>query len=273
MSNPNVDFDFLSKQYFYFDKPVPYVLDEKKNWIIEIKPIKLADSEIFLSAVHVISQDKDSIPDPKIIQMSYLQFVIEVMFNAPVNVQAMIIIAKLCLGIDRLGVKKNELGRYCLIDQDTGCQINQKQFDEIRKIIMKQNFADYDDEYMHPDLKKALDETKELKNKYIDMPALERKMAIITAHCGLPKHEQERMTYRSHCMLFKEVCGEVNFNVSAPIALQYGKGNEFEDWIFKKTKGKFDDGVISVADYNRSAGGNGEVGQGSIQTPQVSDYI
>ena len=265
----SVDFDYLAKQYFYFDKPVPYTIDEGHELLI--CPVQVIDSEIFVSSVPVITFEKDNIPDPKIIQMSYLQFVIEMLIQKDEARQGLINIGKLCLGIDRLGAIKNELGRYCLIDQDNGTIINAKQFDEIRSIIMKQNFINYDDEYINPELKKALQETRELKNKNVEVPTLERKIAIITAHCGISKREQLSMTYRSHDLLFNEVCGEVNFTTFAPVAAFGKKGKEIEDWIFKKKKGKFEGEVISVSDYSKSGGGDGNVD--SIQATSQQDLL
>lgn len=265
----SVDFNALEKEYFYFDKPVPYVLDEEHTLLIT--PIMVMDSEIFLSSLPIISFDKDNVPDPRIIQMSYLQFIVEVLFQKKSNIQALINLCKLCLGIDKLGLYQNEMKRYFLVDQDTGAKISQKQFDEIRRIILKQNIADYDDEYINPELKKALNETKELKNKYIDIPTIERKIAIITSHCGLPKREQLKMTYRSHNLLFQEVCGEVEYTTITPAVLFAGKKGEIKHWIFKKKKGKFDDGVISVADYNKSIGGNGETVQ--AQNGELSNQV
>lgn len=254
----SVDFNYLTKQYFYYDKPVPYAVNN--NQIILITPVTVEDFEIFSSSVPVISFEKDNIPEPKIIQMSYLQFVIEILIsNSTEAKQGLINICKLCLGIDRPGIIKNELGRWCLVDQETGAVINAKQFDEIRSIIMKQNFINYDDEYINPELKKALQETKELRNKNIETPTLERKIAIITAHCGLSKKEQLSMTYRSHELLFDEVCGEVKFTTQTPVMLIGGKGKDIEDWIFKKKKNKFDGDVISVSDFNKSGGGDGNV--------------
>ena len=266
----SVDFDFLTRQYFYFDKPVPYNINENQK--LFIAPIYVEDFEIFSSSVPVISFEKDNVPDPKIIQMSYLQFVVEVLIpNSEEARQGLINICKLCLGIDRPGITKNELGRICLVDQDTGIVINAKQFDEIRSIIMKQNFINYDDEYINPELKKALQETKELRNKNIEVPTLERKIAIITAHCGLSKKEQLNMTYRSHELLFDEVCGEVKFTTCTPAILFGGKGKEIEDWIFKKKKGKFDGDVISVSDYNKSGGGDGNIAM--IQQTSQQDLL
>lgn len=259
-----IDIDYLTKSYFYFDLPVPYKLRDKT---IHINPIKLIDSEIFLSSADILKVDKDSIPDPKIIQMSYLQFVIEVLFSKESNIQKLINVFLLSLNIKDLRIKKNELGRPILFDSITGIEITAKQFDDIRRIILYQNIPGFDDEYINPQLKNALDEVKMMKNRNIDIPSVERKIAIITSHCGLSKKEQLNMTYRSHELLFNEICGEVEFTTTRPIALFGGKGSEIEHWIYRNKKGKFDGKVISVSDYNKSGGGNGQVEQIQVEKP------
>ena len=46
-----------------------------------------------------------------------------------------------------------------------------------------------------------------------------------------------------------------------PILSMFGKADKTEQWIYKKKKGKFADQTISVSDYNKQAGGQGEVSQ------------
>lgn len=253
----SVNIDFLTRTYFYFDKPVKYKLD---NGEIEIRPIDLQSSEIFLSSVGILNIDKNSMPDPKIIQMSYLQFLSEVILNKnspslQANIQQLLNILILCLNFKSPSIKYNEFNRPYLYNELNNLSINSKQFDEIRQIILYQNIPNYDDSYINPDFKKAMLEQDELKNRNIEYPSLERKMAIITAHTGLPKKEQELMTYRSHCFLFNEVCGEIEFTTIRPIALFSDGGKNLEHWIYKKKKDKFDGYVKSVDSYTKSMGG------------------
>lgn len=94
----------------------------------------------------------------------------------------------------------------------------------------------------------------ELKNKGIEIPTLERKMAIITAHSGISKKEQMEMTYRSHTLLFEEVYGEVEFTTIRPIALYSGSGDKLDHWIFKKKKDKMEGYITNVDKYAQSMG-------------------
>ena len=100
-------------------------------------------------------------------------------------------------------------------------------------------------------------------DKGLISPNLERKIAIITSHTGLSKKEQLDMTYRSHSILFAEVYEEIKYNVIMPVAIYSGQADKFDNWIFKKKKGKFDDYVVNVDEYKKSMGNNSTIKQTS----------
>ena len=150
------------------------------------------------------------------------------------------------------------------------CVIRQKEFDDIKRIILYQNILDYDDEYISPELKKAMKEQDELLSKNIQIPSLERKIAIIASHTGITQKEQYGMSIRTHSLLFKEVAGEVNYQATKAISLYGGKPDAVE-WIYPKTKNKFDEYITSVEDYNKSFGGDGNVPSIEDNNIQKSD--
>lgn len=246
------DIDLLKRTYFYFDKPVVYKLKDGKELLIH--PVNLVDSEIFLSSVNILSIDKNSLASVEIIQMSYLDFICKaLLFNEEVKTKVANILI-ICLKLNHPEIKVNKKGRFFIYDKGLDVTIDGKDFDEIKRIIMYQNFSKYDETYIDPYLKQSMDEMDSLKNKGKEIPSLERKIAIISSHTGITKKEQESMTFRSHCLLFEEVCGEVEFTTIRPVALFNGKGNEMDHWIYKNSKGKFDDYITSVDSYTRSMG-------------------
>ena len=265
--NVTADIDFLEKMYFYFDEPVVY--NVKKGYV-KIKPVSLRLSEIFLSSFGILTIDKNAIPNPKIIQMSYLRFLYDFVLDknteeGQTNIQRLSNILKMCLELEKPSIKINEFNKLILCDKDKDIEITEKQFDEIKKILLYQNILHYDDEYINPEMKEVIQEMNELKNKDMVIPSLERKMAIITAHTGLSKKEQENMTYRSHCLLFEEVCGETEFITVRPAALMCGS-NKMEHWIYKKKKEKLADYVKSVDSYTKSMGGGKAIKSTSTTT-------
>lgn len=250
----SIDLDILARTYFYFDEPVDYKLE---NYNLKILPITVRQSEIFLSSINLFSIDKNSTPSVEIIQMSYLQFILDVLIpKNKDNLQKFINLLVLCLNMKKPIVKREKNNKPILIDGNNGYTINSLQFEDIRRIILYQNLVGFDDSYINPDLKKAMEETDELKNKDVDYPNLERKIAIITSHTGLSKKEQLNMTYRSYTMLFEEVYREVEFTTSRPIALLGNNEDKIEPWILKKKKSKMEGYITQVDKYAQSMGSN-----------------
>ena len=249
----SIDLDLLEHTYFYFDEPVEYKLQNKKT--IKIYPILLKDSEIFLSSVNLLKIDKNVISSVEIIQMSYLQFICDILLmQNNDNKQRLLNLLILCLHQNNLKIFKDEKGRPFLANENFDIIINRFDFEDIKRIILYQNLVHFDDSYINPEFKKAIEETEKLKCKNIDFPTLERKIAIITSHTGITKKEQLEMTYRSHVLLFEEVCGEIDFITIRPIAMYCGKGAEFGHWIYKKKTNKFDNYITNVENYKKKMG-------------------
>lgn len=253
-----VDIEYLTEAYFTFDEPVPYQLSDSQK--IFVKPVSVKDSALFLTSCDILNIDKNSIPSPQVISMSYLEFLITCVVGTEANLQKFVNLLNICLGFTRPRVLKGQTGKFVVKDDQTGLVITHKQFEDIRKIILYQNILHFDDSYINPDLKKAMDEMDALRNSNVIVPTLERKMAIITAHCGISKKEQMSMSLRSHSLLFEEVCGEVEFMTLRPIAMMSKESaKSFDHWIFKKKKNKIDEYIVDVDKYHQSMGGEGHV--------------
>ena len=234
------------------DEPVFYKLDGESS--LMIYPVNVKDSMLFLSCCNILSFNKNEINSIDVIKMSYLQFMIEYLLTEESNAKKLYYVLNLCLKMDnpRIYYDKEERKHY-IVDEETGIVLNSNQFEDIRRIIMYQNILGYDDTYVDSDLKKSIEQTKALKMAGLEPISLERKMAIITAHCGISKKEQKEMTYRSHSLLFQEVCSEVEYMATKPIALYGGVGDKVE-WIHRKVKGKFDDYFTSVNNIQNKLG-------------------
>lgn len=270
-----IDIAVLEKGYFYFDKPVPYKLSDTTH--IDITPISVYDSEVFLSSCDILQIDKNALNSVEIIQMSYLDFLLKVMLSTDQSglmLDKFCNILKLCLGMPDWKIKLNEKKKISILAPDDSFEITGKQFDDIKRIILYQNVPHYDDTYIDPDLKKMMGEVDRLKSQGISTPSLERRMAIITAHCGIDKQTLMQYTMRSLQLLFEECAGEVEFTTLRPIMLYAGKAKELEHWIYKKKKDRLDGYVTSVESYNKSMGGDGIVKQAnSDMIKQINNIV
>lgn len=270
-----IDIEVLEKGYFYFDKPVPYKLSDTTH--VDITPVSVYDSEVFLSSCDILQIDKNALNSVEIIQMSYLDFLLKVML--PTDKSGLLLdklsnIFRLCLGMKTWKLKVKEKQKLNIVAPDDSFEITGKQFDDIKRIILYQNVPHYDDTYIDPDLKKMMGEVDRLKSQGISTPNLERRMAIITAHCGVNKQTLMQYTMRSLQLLFEECAGEVEFTTLRPIMLYAGKAKELEHWIYKKKKDRLDGYVTSVESYNKSMGGDGVVKQAnSDMIKQINNIV
>lgn len=270
-----IDIEVLEKGYFYFDKPVPYKLSDTTH--VDITPISVYNSEVFLSSCDILQIDKNALNSVEIIQMSYLDFLLKVML--PTDKSGLLLdklsnIFRLCLGMKTWKLKVREKQKLSIVAPDDSFEITGKQFDDIKRIILYQNVPHYDDTYIDPDLKKMMGEVDRLKSQGISAPNLERRMAIITAHCGIDKQTLMQYTMRSLQLLFEECAGEVEFTTLRPIMLYAGKAKELEHWIYKKKKDRLDGYVTSVESYNKSMGGDGIVKQAnSDMIKQINNIV
>jgi len=257
----SIDIKFYQEAYFTFDKPVPYNL--KCGETLNISPIKLSDSLIFMTSYGILDIDKNSTSDVEVISMPYLKFLTHrVLPFSELSKQQFINICILCLDLKYPTLETDEKGKVFLCDFNKENQkkirITSKEFDDIKRIILYQNLPNFNDDYINPELKEKMIEVDELKNKNLEMPSLERRIAIITSHCGISKKEQLFMTFRSHSILFQEISNEVEYMCAKPLAIYANKSEEIQ-WIFKKKKDKFSDYITSVEDYNKSMGGDGSI--------------
>lgn len=257
----SINIDYLKEVYFPFDKPVDYKL--LCGVEINIYPVLLENSVFFNTSYGILDIDKNSSSDPEVISMSYLKFLFLKILSEDNHKQQFYNICHLCLNMDYpyITLDKNKRPLLMEIDKETNKPvfvITQKEFEEIRRVILYQNILNYDDQYISPELKKAMKEQDELASKNINIPSLERRIAIIASHTGIMPKEQFKMSLRSHNLLFKEVVGEVNYQAIKAISLYAGKADTVE-WIYPKNKGKFDDYITTVEEYNKSFGGDGKV--------------
>lgn len=249
----SVDIELLKLAYFALDEPVPYKL--KTGQEILIKPIMVKDSMLFMASVDVLKIDKNSLGSVEAIQASYLKFLQKMIFPSnDIMVQKFLNILDLCLELKCIYLCNDEMERT-FIQTESGIVISAKEFDDIAKIILYQNLPDYDDKYINPDIKKSMQEVDRLKNKDYESPDFERQMGIIESHTGILKEQLLKKTWRSFQILFREVCGEIEFYTTRPAAIAVGAGDKVDHYIFKKRKDKFDGYFVDMNKFSHEVTG------------------
>lgn len=195
---------------------------------IEIYPIMLKDAQSFLWCEDIININKNAINDINAITSTYLDYLLTTIIpkeNVKLsdNVMATQLYRLLKL------VLKGEIEQgfnimFYMDEQYTICrdyktkkpvialvklnddtkqivelkEINEKEFDDICKIIKFQNDPYYIDRYVSPDVQKMVDDYYRLKNKNdkTEQPSLEKQKAFVTSKTGLTLSQLNEFTYR-----------------------------------------------------------------------------
>ena len=155
-------------KYTTFDLPVPY-----RN--IMLHPISVKDYMFFNACAQCFSLDKNSIPDPKIIMMSNLEYIYYTAQESS-EIKPFLVwfdrMLSLCLKDDASFLDVNEsIKRYgydergkpiFTIGEET---YTSKDFEELKSIISEQNLYDLPDENISKEVRESLEKAQEYKNK------------------------------------------------------------------------------------------------------------
>lgn len=200
----NVNIELLDLMYFQNSYNVPYRL--KKGGDIEIKPILVKDYPLYEWSMSVLNIKKNEINDIEIIQMSYLDFLVNKLFVQDENeLHKLLNIIRLCLGYESVSFDKDK-GKICLLlcnkEGIIEKVINSKEFDDIAKIILFQNDFNYDDRYINPDVETIMQEYSKVKYGDINNPTLEQRKAFVSSKIGKTFSQLNEIPYREFDLIY-----------------------------------------------------------------------
>lgn len=236
---------YYEQYYFANELPIPFKVKDN-NYIIYIRPVTVSMFPFYQNNVGVLLIDKNRISDAKIISMSYLQYLVEVVLQDEEYQRALVKILNLSLGDDyTFTVGHYENGKvYLGIKQDEQilCKINAKEFDKISEIILNYNDRNYDNRYVSEDMRKAMEDYYRIKFKDKYMPTLEEKKAFVSFKSGLTLKQINEMSYRYFDIIYNQ-CIENDLFFSQKIiqaSEKYKVNDEIVYPLFKKKNDKFD---------------------------------
>ena len=250
------------EQFVTFGNPVEY-----KG--LKIKPILAKDALRFLDAVSVLQIEKNKIPSVEIIQMSYLEFMINfmVMYTDYFNDFAWILTKVLGIGFEKDKVIKgfpdneilieempNKEVRYRLNGWDfeltlchprgakitlQGVEFTTREFDDFRRIIMYQNIYDYDETPMSDDFRRVIEQYYAIKNRGIHKPDLEDKAVAIILNTAYTFDSLQEVPYRSFEKLFYDGVGKIDYMATKSLEPHLKEGKSIDHWVYKPIREKY----------------------------------
>lgn len=216
MEKTNIENYTLS--YFQFDEPCPLYLD--KGGRLTLYPIKVIDYPMYLSTRQIMEIEKNEIGDIDIIQMSYLEFLVERVFQEiPGEEQKLLKFIHLITKEDYIRIDRLE-DEYVIViagKKDEGFYtkyvIDNNTLLEIYRVSSYQNDITYDDRYYSPEVKEAMEDYYRLKYGNSHAPSFEKQRAYVISQTGMNPEFIKDMTYRTFNQVFKACIGSERYIV------------------------------------------------------------
>lgn len=239
-----VDYELLRINYFQNDYPCPYTL--KNGGTILIHPILVKDYSLYEYYRQIMEIDKNSINDFEIIQMSYLDFLVGMVFKEHKEESSKLYgLLNLILKEENiLIVEKDKKYHIVITDDEDNIKyiIKSKELEEIYKITCYQNDVNYEDIRYSEDVKKAINDYYSLKYKNTHSPTLEEMKAFVISKTGILIKEINEMSYRNFFMVYESALGSETYIGQKIIqASEKYKVDDFQHPLFTEKKSKVDE--------------------------------
>lgn len=242
----------IDMMYFQSSTPVPYEINnEGIKTTLLISPIRVRDWAIYENCISILDINKNEINNPKVIMMSYLEFLVTMIEQGEeqVDMKLRYIIEK-SLGEKYMAYKEYK-GKKCIVvgldENKPKCIITHKDFDNIKRIILYQNIVDYDERYISPDVRKSMEMYNKIKNKGVENPNLEKKKVFIMSKNGMDEEKINNLTYRCFSQIYTSLVDNDLFKANVTLSVNSTDRSGLIHPQFAKKKDKFE-GAFSDAD-------------------------
>ena len=228
-----------------FDKPI-----DVNNLLLY--PVPMEQYFEFNIASSVLQIKKDRIPNARIISMSYMDFLIEVMReeSKPENPEGEHI-TQLFMGLMSLCLRKENPEIYIVKDKDgkrflriEGRDFRSRQFNELKDVILFQNLPNYTGIELNEDLEKEIEEADKIRNYGKHPASLEETIISAMVGTSMSLDDIKKMSIRKFFKLVNMKDREITYKISEQASLSgfvkfkkeplHYLQNSEEDWLDSK---------------------------------------
>lgn len=285
--------------YYIYDDPIPYISENSRKYrevienevnliqsipnlnddnkikleklkkeydshILFINPVTMKDYLRFYISINCLLIEKNKIPDPNIIRMSYLDFLFYMAENTPNGSFYLFMLCdllNLCCGIEeeRIQYIKDDNNKINLIlgvkqeDQSyIDIVLNKKDFDNIKNIILHQNMPDYDDSYIDPKVEQALKEADEFINRHKKkMCSLEDQLICVLISTSLNMEQIKNLTIRKFTKILQRVDFKLHYEIykTASMSGFVSFKEEIDHWMSEISNDKYSNAILDYSQF------------------------
>ena len=206
--------EILSNYYdeLTFDDPIDY-----KGLLLY--PVSIRKINKFLQSSSVLRIQKEYIPDKEIIKMSYLKVLMTNIdkekeeYGESLTFDLLALCFMICMRIEEISIRlfMDEDGKAKLILNDV--EINENDFDYLRKLILYQNLPNYDDELMNPDLKNDLEQADKIKNGGEETEDFEHLIANLVIGTGMNIDDVKNLSIRKFYIIGQVMDRKLHYSI------------------------------------------------------------
>ena len=195
-----------------FDDPIDY-----KGLLLY--PVSIRKINKFLQSSSVLRIQKEYIPDKEIIKMSYLKFLMTNIdkekeeYGESLTFDLLALCFMICMRIEEISIRLfiDEDGKAKLILN--GVEIDENEFDYLRKLILYQNLPNYDDELINPDLKNDLEQADKIKNGGEETEDFEHLIANLVIGTGMNIDDVKNLPIRKFYIIGQVMDRKLHYSI------------------------------------------------------------
>lgn len=195
-----------------FDDPIDY-----KGLLLY--PVSIKKINRFLQSSSILRIQKEYIPDKEIIKMSYLKFLMTNIdkekeeYGESLTFDLLALCFMICMRIEEISIRLfiDEDGKAKLLLDDV--EINETDFDYLRKLILYQNLPNYDDELMNPDLKNDLEQADKIKNGGEETEDFEHLIANLVIGTGMNIDDVKNLPIRKFYIIGQVMDRKLHYSI------------------------------------------------------------
>jgi hypothetical protein len=229
---------------FIFDEPYEYSG-------LKFHPVRLRDYLLFINAIDCLLIDKNSIPDAKIISMSYMEYLLLSSNEENGNIEKLFALLSICLKIDFKEIKIIENENKKLILYLSGVEINSDGFENIKRIILEQNSVDVPDYSIQKEIRDRIEEGKRMSSRGgAKMASFEDQIVSLSVASGIPMEQIYDMTCRKFLKSISRMDLLIHYKIYLQSSLSgmitFKDTNFIKHWLTQAKDDKDDNGLLEL---------------------------